>query len=390
MSPDIVIVGAGPAGLCLARALSGHGLSIMLLERQAEQALAAPAFDGREIALTHGSQALLDRLGMWSRLPAEDVAVLRDAQVFNGPSLFALKIRAEQAGAERLGHLVANQAIRRAAYQAVRACSDVHLLCDTQVRAIQSGEHEIKLVLQDGQVLQPRLLVAADSRFSDTRRQLGIGAQLKDFGKSMLVCRMQHELEHQQVAWEWFGYGQTLALLPLIGRQSSTVLTLPPREIERLLALDESTFAREMEQRFDRRLGAMQLLGSRHAYPLVGAYARRMVGKRCALLGDAAVGMHPVTAHGFNFGLIGVQLLSEALLAAHARHQDIAAPATLSRYERQLRLATWPLYQATNLLVELYTNDHLPARLLRGAGLRMAQGLLPLKKGIARHLTARA
>lgn len=390
MSPDIVIVGAGPAGLCLARALSGHGLSIMLLERQAEQALAAPAFDGREIALTHGSQALLDRLGLWSRLPAEDVAVLRDAQVFNGPSLFALKIRAEQAGAERLGHLVANQAIRRAAYEAVRACSDVHLLCDTQVRAIQSGEHEIKLVLQDGQVLQPRLLVAADSRFSDTRRQLGIGAQLKDFGKSMLVCRMQHELEHQQVAWEWFGYGQTLALLPLNGRQSSTVLTLPPREIERLLALDESTFAREMEQRFDRRLGAMQLLGSRHAYPLVGAYARRMVGKRCALLGDAAVGMHPVTAHGFNFGLIGVQLLSEALLAAHARHQDIAAPATLSRYEHQLRLATWPLYQATNLLVELYTNDHLPARLLRGAGLRMAQGLLPLKKGIARHLTARA
>ncbi|MFI8580093.1 5-demethoxyubiquinol-8 5-hydroxylase UbiM [Ectopseudomonas khazarica] len=390
MSPDIVIVGAGPAGLCLARALSGHGLSIMLLERQAEQALADPAFDGREIALTHGSQALLDRLGLWSRLPAEDVAVLRDAQVFNGPSLFALKIRAEQAGAERLGHLVANQAIRRAAYEAVRACSDVHLLCDTQVRAIQSGEHEIKLVLQDGQVLQPRLLVAADSRFSDTRRQLGIGAQLKDFGKSMLVCRMQHELEHQQVAWEWFGYGQTLALLPLNGRQSSTVLTLPPREIERLLALDESTFAREMEQRFDRRLGAMQLLGSRHAYPLVGAYARRMVGKRCALLGDTAVGMHPVTAHGFNFGLIGVQLLSEALLAAHARHQDIAAPATLSRYERQLRLATWPLYQATNLLVELYTNDHLPARLLRGAGLRMAQGLLPLKKGIARHLTARA
>lgn len=390
MSPDIVIVGAGPAGLCLARALSGHGLSIMLLERQAEQALADPAFDGREIALTHGSQALLERLGLWSRLPAEDVAVLRDAQVFNGPSLFALKIRAEQAGAERLGHLVANQAIRRAAYEAVRACSDVHLLCDTQVRAIQSGEHEIKLVLQDGQVLQPRLLVAADSRFSDTRRQLGIGAQLKDFGKSMLVCRMQHELEHQQVAWEWFGYGQTLALLPLNGRQSSTVLTLPPREIERLLALDESTFAREMEQRFDRRLGAMQLLGSRHAYPLVGAYARRMVGKRCALLGDAAVGMHPVTAHGFNFGLIGVQLLSEALLAAHARHQDIAAPATLSRYERQLRLATWPLYQATNLLVELYTNDHLPARLLRGAGLRMAQGLLPLKKGIARHLTARA
>uniref|UniRef100_A4XWY4 Ubiquinone biosynthesis hydroxylase, UbiH/UbiF/VisC/COQ6 family n=1 Tax=Ectopseudomonas mendocina (strain ymp) TaxID=399739 RepID=A4XWY4_ECTM1 len=389
MSPDIVIVGAGPAGLCLARALSGHGLSIVVLERQAEQALAEPAFDGREIALTHGSQALLERLGLWARLPADDIAVLRDAQVFNGPSLFALKIRAEQAGAERLGHLVANQAIRRAAYQAVRECADVQLLCETGVHAIHPQANALQLVLQDGQVLQPRLLVAADSRFSETRRQLGIGAQLKDFGKSMLVCRMQHEQDHQQVAWEWFGYGQTLALLPLNGRQSSVVLTLPPREIERLQQLDDARFAREMEQRFERRLGAMQLVSSRHVYPLVGAYARRMVGTRCALIGDAAVGMHPVTAHGFNFGLGSVQRLSEQLLTAWREGQDIGAAEPLARYERQQRLATWPLYQATNLLVELYTNDRLPMRLLRGAGLRVAQGLLPLKRGIAQHLTAR-
>jgi 2-polyprenyl-6-methoxyphenol hydroxylase-like FAD-dependent oxidoreductase len=206
----------------------------------------------------------------------------------------------------------------------------------------------------------------------------------------MLVCRMQHELEHQQVAWEWFGYGQTLALLPLNGRQSSTVLTLPPREIERLQNLDEASFAREMEQRFDRRLGAMQLVSSRHAYPLVGAYARRMVGSRCALLGDAAVGMHPVTAHGFNFGLIGVQLLSDAPARGPWQtpgHRCAGSAGPLRTPATCGHLAAVP---GTNLLVELYTNDQLPARLLRGAGLRVAQGLLPLKKGIARHLTAQA
>ena len=184
------------------------------------------------------------------------------------------------------------------------------------------------------------------------------------------------------------GYDQTLALLPLNGEQSSVVLTLPPREIERLRALDEDAFAREMERRFDRRLGAMRLASERHAYPLVGAYAEKLVGPRCALIGDAAVGMHPVTAHGFNFGLGSVQRLSAAVLAAKARREDIAAPAVLARYARQHRLATWPLYQATNLLVDVYTDDRLPLKLLRGAGLRVAQGLLPLKKGIARHLTS--
>lgn len=388
MIHDVAIIGAGPAGLCLARALSGQGLSIVLLERQAETALADPAFDGREIALTHASQALLEQLGLWQRLPAEEVAVLRDAQVLNGPSLFALKIEAGQAGAERLGHLVANRAIRRAAFDAVAECADVQLRCEASVHAIRHAEREVRLELADGEVLRTRLLVAADSRFSETRRQLGIGARLKDFGKTMLVCRMDHEKPHRQTAWEWFGYGQTLALLPLNGEQSSVVLTLPPREIERLRALDEDAFAREMERRFDRRLGAMRLASERHAYPLVGAYAEKLVGPRCALIGDAAVGMHPVTAHGFNFGLGSVQRLSAAVLAAKARREDIAAPAVLARYARQHRLATWPLYQATNLLVDVYTDDRLPLKLLRGAGLRVAQGLLPLKKGIARHLTS--
>jgi ubiquinone biosynthesis UbiH/UbiF/VisC/COQ6 family hydroxylase len=388
MIHDVVIIGAGPAGLCLARALSGHSLSVVLLERQAEQELAEPAFDGREIALTHASQALLEKLGLWQRLPTEEVAVLRDAQVLNGPSLFALKIRAEQAGAERLGHLVANRAIRRAAFEAVAECADVQLLCGLKVGAIRHRERVIELELANDEVLRTRLLVAADSRFSETRRQLGIGARLKDFGKTMLVCRMDHEQPHRQTAWEWFGYGQTLALLPLNGNQSSVVLTLPPRDIERLRGLDEEAFAREMERRFDRRLGAMQLASERHAYPLIGAYADKLVGPRFALIGDAAVGMHPVTAHGFNFGLDSVQRLAESVLAAHARREDIAAPALLARYERQHRLATWPLYQATNLLVDVYTDDRLPVRLLRGAGLRVAQGLLPLKKGIARHLTS--
>ena len=108
---------------------------------------------------------------------------------------------------------------------------------------------------------------------------------------------------------------------------------------------------------------------------------------RSALIGDAAVGMHPVTAHGFNFGLSSVQRLSGLLKEAHQQHRDIGAHALLARYERQQRMATWPLYQATNLLVECYTNDRLPMRLLRGAALRAAQQLIPLKRGIARHLT---
>lgn len=387
MHVDIAIVGAGPAGLCLARSLSGHGLSIQLIERQPLASLAEPAEDGREIALTHASRAELQRLGLWSRIAEEEVAPLRDAQVLNGPSLFALRIEAGQAGAEQLGYLVPNQAIRRAAFDAVHECPDVSLVCGRALRSVRVERDGVALRLDDDSEVRARLLVAADSRFSETRRMLGIGASMEDFGKTMLVCRMAHERPHHQQAWEWFGYGQTLALLPLNGDRSSVVLTLPQREMAPLLEMDESAFACEIERRFDRRLGAMELLGPRHTYPLVGVFADRFVGPRSALIGDAAVGMHPVTAHGFNFGLQSQRRLATELLATHRRGGDIGGVWPLRRYAAAHRLATWPLYQATRLIVGLYNDPRPPVRLLRNAGLRLAQGVSPLRQVIARHLT---
>lgn len=387
MNVDVVIVGAGPAGLCFARALSGHGLAIRLVERQSLEELIRPAVDGREIALTRASQHTLQALEIWPHLRADEIAVLRDAQVLNGPSPFALRIAAAAAGHERLGCLVPNQAIRRAAFASVSDCADVEIVSERTITALHSSQHQISLELSDGQQLTARVLVAADSRFSETRRKLGIGARMEDFGKTMLVCRMAHQRSHEQVAWEWFGYGQTLALLPLNGNCASVVLTLSPEQMAEVMSLDAAAFAREIERRFERRLGAMQLLGERYTYPLVGVFAERFAGRRSALIGDAAVGMHPVTAHGFNLGLQSQKRLADALLDALQRGQDIGAPAVLQRYASAQQRASGPLYQATSLLVRLYTDERRPARLLRNAGLRLAQHLPPFKTALARHLT---
>jgi 2-polyprenyl-6-methoxyphenol hydroxylase-like FAD-dependent oxidoreductase len=130
----------------------------------------------------------------------------------------------------------------------------------------------------------------------------------------------------------------------------------------------------------------MRQAGARHAYPLVAVYAERFWGPRFALVGDAAVGMHPVTAHGFNFGLLSIEALAEGVLAAHAGGRDLAAPALLARYERRHRLATRPLYEATRFVAELYGNESAPARALRAGLLRAGERLTPFKRAIAATL----
>ena len=383
---DIAIIGAGPAGLCFAKSLAETGLKVMLIERQSEAAIADPAFDGREIAVTHHSAKLMQALGLWEHIDAQAISPLRDARVLNGASLCALNFSHSETKQTELGYLISNHHIRKAAYEAVKGCPAIKLHTDAQVTSIQAVDDSISVTLADGEMIQAKLLVGADSRFSETRRAMGIAADMHDFGKTMMVCVMEHTVPHEHTAWEWFDYGQTLALLPMNGMRSSVVVTLPPSEIARLMHAPTDVFNQDMATRFQHRLGAMQLVSTRHAYPLVTAYAKRMVGQRFALVGDAAVGMHPVTAHGFNFGLKGIETLSSEIKLAVAQGRDIGNNSLLMRFESAHRRNTRPLFMATHAIAKLYTSEILPARILRAGALRLGSRVKPFKHAVGAML----
>lgn len=397
MDADLIIVGAGPAGLCLAKSLGAHPLKIVVLEQQAQADLQEPGFDGREIALTQHSAQLLKNLGLWDLIDPRDIAPLRDAKVMDGPSSFAMVIGHELGGRSELGWLVSNHLLRRAAWdgvqQAIKEQADITLMAGEQVTAVQTDAQSGQVTLASGKTLRAKLVVAADSRFSSTRRMMGIAAHMHDFGKNMLVCAMTVEKPHDFAAWEWFGYGQTLALLPMNphpdsgAHRASVVITLPSREIEALVQMEPHAFNAAVTQRFARRLGAMHLVSSRHNYPLVAVYPQRLVAQRFATVGDAAVGMHPVTAHGFNFGLLSVEALTREIATALHTHGDIGSASLLRRYQGQQKRATLPLFWMTRLIVEIYTRDSTPARLARSAILRLSDRLTPFKRSIAASLS---
>ena len=384
---DVAIVGAGPAGLSLAAALGDAGLSVQLVERQDRAGLADPAPDGREIALTHRGADMLRRLGIWARFPESEIAPLRQAQVVNGHSAFALRFDPGGSGKSELGYLVSNNVIRKAAFEAALDRPRVSLIDGVAVSEVHTGEAGGTLRLADGRTVTARLVVAADSRFSETRRRMGIGADMLDFGRVVIVCRVAHTAVHDGTAHECFLYGGTLAILPLNGQCVSAVITVPADQAGALMAMPPAEFAALVRDRFGARLGDMTLVGQRHAYPLVAVYAHRFTARRFALLGDAAVGMHPVTAHGFNFGLYGVDALTRAIAAARRSGADIGSARVLDAYQSEHRRVTLPTYLGTNALVKLFTDDRAPARLLRGAVLRVADRLAPVKAGITRQLT---
>ena len=130
----------------------------------------------------------------------------------------------------------------------------------------------------------------------------------------------------------------------------------------------------------------MKLIGKRYSYPMITTYTKQFVSDRFAVIGDAAVGMHPVTAHGFNLSLKGLDILIDEIKGAIKNGTDIGSTITLKKYQTKLHFAAGPVYLATNSIVHLFTSTILPAKLTRQFLLRFVNTVKPAKQAFLNML----
>lgn len=384
---DVLIIGAGPAGLSLALSLCGTGLDVRLVERQSADRLADPAYDGREIALSLRSVEILKRIGAWSRIAADDVSPLRSANVIAGRRDAALHFDPHAVGEDALGCFVSNHVIRRALYDELSARGRTTLMTETEMVGLRTGADGGTVELAHGRTIEARLIVGADTRFSAARRMAGIAASLHDFAKTMIVTKARLQHPHHHVAWECFLPGGALAILPLNDREASLVQTFPPAEAARQMELDSQAYLDTANRRLKHRFGRMAPLSERFAYPLVGVYASDVTRPGFALVGDAAVGMHPVTAHGFNLGVQGQSILAGQVLRALKRGRGPSDSRALLGYQREFRRLSAGMYWSTLAIAELFARESLPAKLVRRALLDAGRLLPPARRAIVKTLT---
>jgi len=386
MRYDILIIGGGPIGLGFARMMAPTGCKIGIVEKQPAEKLAAAPDDGREVAITHRAHGLLARYGILPHIPEKEIHILHAAEVINQGSPSSLHFSPEDSDKENIGFVISNYLIRRAAYKAIRDCDNIALI-EGAVSALDLGRDAAAVTLGGGRKLSAKLVAAADSRFSTLRDMAGIRTDKLDFKRLCIVCRIDHDKSHRHIASECFLNGLTLATIPLADYTSSLVLTMTKEKGESVLALDDAAFIEKVNAWTAKRLGRVKIAGKRHAYPLVGVYAQSFSAPRFALLGDAAVGMHPVSAHGFNFGMYGAQALAEIVTGAMLNGLDIGSPLLLQNYTARHRATTRPMYEGTNAIVQLYTDDRPLARLARKGVLTAGKILTPVRKMLVKTLT---
>lgn len=383
---DIVIAGGGMIGTSLALALAPLNLRVCVVEPVARKEATQPSFDDRSTALSRSTQRMFEAMGLWDEIVAASTPITNIHVSDKGRFGFS-HIDAEEQKVEALGYVVINRVLGEVLQTRLAALDSVDLLCPARITGVRSGPDAAVATVDADETreIKSNLLVAADGANSAVRDMLGISVQKSGYGQRAVIGNLLPEKAIENRAFERFTPQGPLAVLPVADGRAGFVWTVSENDADRVLALGDDAFLAELQAEFGHRLGTFSKVGKRASYPLVLSKAVRLTATRSVLVGNAAHGLHPVSAQGFNLGMRDVAALCDCIADALARDADYGVEETLSRYAEWRRGDQKKLVHFTDNLVRMFGSNRPLTRIARNVGM-LAFDFVPGVRGLfAKH-----
>ncbi|WP_157443015.1 2-octaprenyl-6-methoxyphenyl hydroxylase [Colwellia piezophila] len=423
---DVIISGGGLSGSLMALSLSkltkadGCLLSIAIIEtllvNQASPADENALFDGRVLALSHGSANYLAKLGVWQHLK-NDACAITDIDISDRGHFAKARLTAKEFRVNALGYVIDMARIGKAQLKALaqNTKDNVHWFSPDSIVDIHWQDQDensidksqVKVSLKSGKTLSAQLLLGCDGVQSPVRKLANIEVSCDDYQQVALIANVSTSKAHHNKAFERFTEQGPIAMLPLTPVQPSTqsaieslkantssstagvsrcslVWTMTPEQAQEINKLDDEAFKIELERAFGSYLGAITHVGKRDTFPLVLLQAQRQTYFRMALIGNASHTIHPIAGQGFNLGLRDVEVMADLVSKALAAEQDIGNFGLLHAYQVNRTKDQRQVIQLTDSLVTLFANDLPPLVLGRNIALQALNYLTPLKKALVK------
>ena len=323
---DVIVSGAGVSGAVTAIALARAGLQVALIERKPPSASVLNP-NARVVALAPASVSFLQRLSLWP-LPNVSAAAYTRMQVEAGNHRLAFD--AADVGTTALGWITDLEVLQQRCWQGLAPA--VRVFAPAEIAHVDRGRDDVRVELDDGQRLRARLLVLAEGARSQWRQRLGFNIGERDYAASGVVAQVRCEHANPGIAFQRFGVGGPLALLPLADGRSSIVWTRPRAQAEQWLHADDDALCAALTTASDARFGRVLEVSARAQFPLRMAMADRFAFDRVALIGDTAHVVHPLAGLGLNLGLLDVAALIDVITHAQSKSRDIGGVGSLARY----------------------------------------------------------
>lgn len=383
---DLLIVGGGLAGNCLALALKNSGLRIAIIEANSREHLHHSPAGDRALALASGTVMMLEQLNIWQGI-SHAATPIKHIHISDRGHFGKTRLSAEKEHVDALGYVITARDIETYVANLVTEAG-ITLIIPARVVGLMSGDNEVCVSLKQGNeslTVSANLLVGADGGLSSVRQLLDIPQQITEYGQTAIVTTVKSSLTNNNTAFERFTSSGPLALLPVAKNQCAVVWTRTTQDAEELMTSSDSDFLATLQHCFGFKLGELSLSAPRRAFPLSLIRAEAMVSGRAVIIGNAAHQLHPVAGQGFNLGLRDVVKLAEMLREQSELNKDIGETEFLQAYAASRKKDHDLTIGFTDTVVKIFSNEWLSLALVRNMGLTLLDHIPAVKKLLTRH-----
>lgn len=370
----IAICGAGPVGQALALLLLRTGISahdIVLFDAKTH---AQVCQDGRSIALSYGSEQLLNQL----HARPDRTTAITEIHVSRRRHFGRSFICANDYNLPALGYVARYGDIISPLERALHAAGIVTHR-PVQVTRIEEADQYASIQLQDGRHYTADVVIQAEGgTFADQEQR----PQHHDYQQTAVIAHVKVERAIAHRAFERFTDQGPIALLPEADGYS-LVWCMHPTQATTILKLNEREFLSALQQGFGDRLGNFLNVSPRLAFPL-GLNAQTQVSQHIVRIGNAAQTLHPVAGQGLNLGLRDAYVLAQCL----SRHSAPNAPAALQEFITLRTTDRQATIKITDTMAKIFASsqDGSFVQGLLGMSLCAVDMLPPLKKLLAEQM----
>ncbi len=378
---DITIIGGSFAGMTTALALSNvsSDLKIAILEKQ-DILQQDRKRDGRAYAISAASLQLFKEIGIYDET-AIHAGKISDIKITDYKSPFFLDFIGREVDEKdgQLGRIIENYHIHNALRDQVLLRKNITVFSPNFYREIEFKEGA-QVKLDDGRILNSKLLLACDGRFSKLRELYQIHTTQKKYRQTAIVFNIEHERSHENIAYEKFLPGGPLAILPLKNSHQSSIVWIAPDETaQAILSLDEENFVQQLTKKMENCLGKTSIVSEKFSYPLILIEAEKFYYEKMLLIGDAAAGVHPIAGQGFNLAISGIKILCELIKNNLHCGLDISGQNLIDAYNKKAKFEAKKMLVATDILNTLFETKSFSISLARDFGLGLVNKIPKLK-----------
>ncbi len=381
---NVAIVGGGIVGSLLALILGLNGFRVSIIDQQKKEKFFSNFHNVKSYALNEGSCRLLGVLELWDIVKQRSQPItkisLQQGSSISSIQPFELEFTADLKTNNYIFNMVEEIYLKKVIIEKIDKCSNIEYLYSSKVIEQNIDNFSIKLVLDNGQIINSDLVVGSDGYPSSSAKEAKIKHFNYEYNQSSIVGVFKHEFPHESEAVQIFLPSGPLAILPLSGNRSSFVWTMENNDANRIFNLNDLSFLKDLNTAFQNRRGKIEFESNRNMFPISLAFSQKLVKEKFVIIGDTAHKIHPIAGQGLNLGIRDVAALAEILILSKRLGEDIGSKLVLERYAKWRNLDVLSIVFFTDFANRFFSNENYLKKFSSGIAFKLLNNSENIKK----------